>query len=186
MNKKKNPFLFWFWLTVIILSIIGLVRHFHIKNFQVIAPGVLYTSGQPQGLDYTRLLYKYHIATFVNLRYPDEHREHNWYNEEITWMRDKSVNYIELPMEKNVSTDDIPDMNNYQKFLEIMNQRTNLPVLLHDSNGKKRVPYLAAIWMLKSGGFTYEQTVEKIKKINDRPLNEEETNFLKSLSAGVK
>jgi protein tyrosine phosphatase (PTP) superfamily phosphohydrolase (DUF442 family) len=181
MNKNKNPFLFWFWLTVIILGIVGLVRHFHIKNFQTIAPGVLYTSGQPQGLDYTRLLYKYHIATFVNLRNSDEHRDQNWYNEEVSWMRNKGVNYIELPMEKNVSTDDIPDMDNCRKFLEIMNQRTNLPVLLHDSNGKKRVTYLAATWMLKSGGFNLQQTIDKIQQINGQPLTDQEMAFLNSL-----
>lgn len=182
MNKKRNPFLFWFWLTVIILGIVGLVRHFHIKNFQVIAPGVLYTSGQPRGMDYTRLLYKYHIATFVNLRHIDEHRDQNWYNEEVSWMRSNSVKYIELPMEKNVSTDDIPDMDNCQKFLEIMNQRTNLPVLLHDSNGKKRVTYLAAIWMLKSGGFNLQQTIEKVKQIKGQSLTNEETAFLESIT----
>lgn len=182
MNKKKNPFQFWFWLTVIILSVIGLVRHFHIKNFQVIVPGVLYTSGQPRGMDYTRLLYKYHIATFINLRNPDEHRKDNWYTEEISWMRDKGVKYIELPMEKNVSIDEIPDMNNSQKFLEIMSQSVNLPVLLHDSNGRKRVSYLAAVWMLKSGGFSLQQTIDKIQQIKEQPLTEQDLAFLHSLA----
>jgi hypothetical protein len=182
MKNNKNPFLFWFWLTVIILSIIGLTKHFHIRNFQVIAPGVLYTSGQPEGMDYTRLLYKYHIATFINLRYPDEHRERNWYNEEVSWMRRNSVKYIELPIEKNVSIDDVPDMNNCQKFLEIMNQRSDLPVLLHDSNGKKRVTYLAAIWMLKSGSFNLQQTIEKVKQIKGKPPTENDLAFLQSIT----
>ncbi len=180
--KNKNPFSFWFWLTVIILAVIGLVRHFHIKNFQVVAPGVLYTSGQPRGMDYTRLLYKYHIATFVNLRKIDEHRKDNWYTEEISWMRNKGVKYIEMPMEKHVSIDDIPDMNNLQKFLDIMSQSSNLPVLLHDSSGRKRVAYLAAVWMLKSGDFNLQQTIEKVKQIKDQPLTEQETAFLQSIA----
>ncbi|MGA2915194.1 MAG: hypothetical protein ABSE89_04125 [Sedimentisphaerales bacterium] len=180
--KKNNPLLFWFWLTVIILSVIGLTKHFRIKNFQTIAPGVLYTSGQPRGMDYTRLLYKYHIATFVNLRNPDEHRDQNWYNEEVSWMRSNGVKYIELPIEKNVSADDIPDMNNCQKFLEIMSQKVNLPVLLHDSNGKRRVSYLAAVWMLKSGNFDLQQTIKKVKQIKGRSLTEQETAFLQSIA----
>ncbi len=182
MKKNKSPFLFLLWLTVIILAVIGLVRHFHIKNFNVIVPGVLYTSGQPRGMDYTRLLYKYHIATFINLRKIDEHRKDNWYAEEISWMRNKGAKYIELPMEKNVTTDDIPDMDNCRKFLDIMSQSTNLPVLLHDSNGRKRVAYLAAVWMLKSGDFNLQQTIEKVEQIEGKPLTEEERAFLQSLA----
>jgi len=181
MAKKKNPIFVWLWLIIIILFTIGLVRHFHIKNFQVIKPGMLYTSGQPRGMDYTRLLYKYHIATFVNVRKTDEHREQNWYNEEVAWMRSHGVTYIELSIDKNVSDDGIPDLETSGKFLEIMNERANIPVLLHDNTGKKRVSYLAAVWMLKSGGFNLDQTVVKIKQLKGQPLTEQEMEFLRSL-----
>jgi protein tyrosine/serine phosphatase len=182
MKKNKNPFLFWFWLTVIILSVVGLVKHFHVKNFQVIKPDVLYTSGQPWGMDYTRLLYKYHIATFINVRTADEHREHNWHNEEITWMRDNGARYIELPIEKYGSSQGIPNEETCRKFLAIMGENTNLPVLVHDSSGTKRVSCLAAVWMLKTGGFTLDQTVEKVRQINGEPLTDKERDFLKSLA----
>jgi protein tyrosine/serine phosphatase len=177
--KKKNPIFVWLWLIVIVLSIMGLVRHFSIKNFQVIKPGVLYTSGQPRGMDYTRLLYKYHIATFVNLRSANEHQDQNWHNEEISWMKSNGAKYIELPMSRDVG---IPDTETSRKFLEIMSERINLPILLHDGSGKERVSYLAAIWMLKSGGFNLEQTIERIKQIKGQPLSEQETNFVKSLA----
>ena len=182
MKKNKNPVFGWLWLIIIVLFITGLVKHFHVKNFQTIEAGVLYTSGQPRGMDYTRLLYKYHIATFVNLRNPDEHREDNWYNEEMAWMKNNGVKYVEMPLEKDVFDDAIPDTEASRKFLEIMNDHNNLPVLLHDSSGKKRVSYLAALWMLKSGGFNLDQTVEKIKKIKKTPLTEQEMEFLKSLA----
>jgi protein-tyrosine phosphatase len=181
MKKKKSPIFGLLWVIVIALFVTGLVKHFHIKNFQVIKPGVLYTSGQPRGMDYTRLLYKYHIATFVNVRSASEHREVNWYNEEAAWMRTNGAKYIELPLEKNVLDDGIPDTQATRKFLEIMSDGGNLPVLVHDSSGKDRVSYLASIWMLKSGGFTLEQTIEKIKKIKRQPLSEQEMDFLKSL-----
>jgi protein tyrosine/serine phosphatase len=148
----------------------------------VIKPGVLYTSGQPRGMDYTRLLYKYHIATFVNLRSASEHREVNWHNEETAWMRSNGVKYIELPLEKDVLDNGIPDTEASRKFLEIMSEEINLPVLLHDSSGKDRVSYLASIWMLKSGGFNLEQTIERIKQIKGQPLTEQEMNFVKSLA----
>jgi protein tyrosine/serine phosphatase len=182
MKKNKNPFSGWFWMAVIILSIVGLVRHFHIKNFQVVQPGMLYTSGQPEGMDYTRLLYKYHIAAFVNLRCVDEHRDQNWHNEEIVWMKSNGVKYIELPIEKNVPDEGIPDAQDSQKFLEIMSNSTNLPVLVHDSSGKKRVAYLAAVWMLKSGGYNLDRTIEKVKQIKGQPLTDQEMAFLQSVA----
>ncbi|MFA6186768.1 MAG: dual specificity protein phosphatase family protein [Phycisphaerae bacterium] len=182
MKKNKNKFAGWIVLALIIVASVGVVRHFRIQNFNTIKPDVLYTSGQPRGMDYTRLLYKYHIAAVVNIRNTTEHKEDNWHNEEITWVKNNGVKYIEMPIEKSSVANDAPDANVIEKFLAIMSEKNNLPVLVHDSRGKKRVAYLAAAWMLKSGGFTYEQTVKKIKKINDRPLDEEETNFLKSLA----
>ena len=181
MKKKKSPIFAWLWVIAIVIIAAMLVKHFRIRNFQVIKLGVLYTSGQPRGMDYTRLLYKYHIATVVNLRSVSEHREENWYNEETSWMRSNGVKYIELPLEKSVLDDAIPDTEGSRKFLEIMSDGRNLPVLVHDSRGKDRVSYLASIWMLKSGNFTLAQTTEKIQKIEKRPLTEQELNFVKSL-----
>ncbi|MFA5292897.1 MAG: dual specificity protein phosphatase family protein [Phycisphaerae bacterium] len=181
MAKKKNPVIGWLWIAAIVLLAVVLVKHFYIKNFQVIKPGVLYTSGQPRGMDYTRLLYKYHIAAFVNVRKTDEHREQNWHNEEVAWMKSHGVTYIELPIDKDVADDGIPDLETSGKFLEIMDERANIPVLLHDNTGKKRVSYLAAVWMLKSGGFNLDKTVEKIKQLKGQPLNEQEMEFLRSL-----
>ncbi len=182
MKKKKNSVIGWVWLIIIVLFITGLVRDFHIRNFNVVKPRVLYTSGQPRGMDYTRLLYKYHIAAFVNLRMPDEHRERHWYNEEIVWMRDNGVKYIELPAGKRISIDEVGDTESCRQFLEIMSDKANLPVLLHDSSGKKRVARFAAIWMLKSGKFDLQETIDKAERIQKRPLNEPEIEFLKSLA----
>ena len=67
---------------MIVLAVAGVtvlfVRHFHIKHFRCVIPGVLYTSGQPRGMDYERLVRKYHIGTIVNIRVQNEHREEHW------------------------------------------------------------------------------------------------------------
>jgi hypothetical protein len=97
-------------------------------------------------------------------------------------MKSNGVKYIELPTEKNVLNDGIPDTEKSRKFLEIMSQSTNLPVLLHDSSGKKRVAYLAAVWMLKSGGFNLQQTIGKVQQIKGQPLTDREMEFLQSVA----
>ena len=168
-------------ITAVILIIIALQRHFSIKNFQIIEPGVLYTSGQPRGMDYTRLLYKYHIGTFVNLRSEDEHRDHNWSNEEIIWMRSNAANYINLPVDKYGQAKGFPDEEIRKKFLEIMADKSNLPVLVHDSSGKERAPRLAAIWMMKTGKYSIEDVIKMLEKAKHNPLTTREIEFLNTI-----
>jgi protein tyrosine/serine phosphatase len=165
-------------LVLVIAASVLLVRHFHIKNFHIVKPGVLYVSGQPRGMDYTRLLYKYHIATIVNVRLPTEHRERNWYNEEVSWTRNNAVNYVELPIQKG---NYFPDEQTQQRFLTIMADKKNLPLLVHGSSGEKRVPMLTAVWLVKSEGFAVEQVVEFAQKIKGKPLSETEIKFISQL-----
>ncbi|MBA7655582.1 hypothetical protein ES703_63488 [subsurface metagenome] len=179
MKKKKQSSAGLIIILLIIAAVILLVRHFHIKNFHTIEPGVLYTSGQPRGMDYTRLLYKYHIGTIVNVRSAAEHREKNWYNEEITWVRNNGVNYVELPIDKN---NYLPDKQTQDQFLAIMADKANLPVLLHDSNGRKRVPILAAVWAVKVRGYTVAEAIELVRGIKEQPLLEAENKFITQLA----
>jgi len=179
MTKRKSPSGIIIAL-LIAAAIILLVRHFHVTDFRIIKADVLYTSGQPRGMDYTRLLYKYHIATIVNVRSASEHRDRNWYNEEITWVRNNGVNYIELPVEKGSC---FPDKQTQNQFLAIMADNVNLPVLLHGSGDDKRVAMLTAVWLRKTQGYGTEETVSTVKKIiDDRKLTETEAKFISGLT----
>ena len=176
MKKKKQSPVGLITALLIIAAAVWLSRHFHIKNFYIVKPDVLYISGQPRGMDYTRLLYKYHIAAIVNVRSPSEHREKNWYNEEITWVRDNGVKYIELPIDKK---NYFPNKETQEQFLALMADAENLPVLLHGSGGEKRVPILTAAWLIKSEVLSTEETIKIVEKINDdREVTEAENEFI--------
>lgn len=182
MEKKKRSPKGLIIALLITAAVILLVRHFHIKNFHIVEPEVLYTSGQPRSMDYTRLLYKYHIATIVNVRCASEHREKNWYNEEITWVRNNGVNYSELPIDRSVDRADyFPDERTQQEFLLIMADKENLPVLLHGSAGRKRVSMLASVWLRKNRGYGVDNTVRFVEKIKDQPVTRAEREFIESL-----
>ena len=178
-KKKQSPIASIIIPLVITAAVFFLVGHFHIKNFHPIEPGTLYTSGQPRGMDYTRLLYKYHIATIVNVRSVSEHRERNWFNEEITWVRNNGVRYIELPIRRDKY---FPDEKTQEQFLNVMADKENLPVLLHGSGGRKRVPMLTAVWLIKSNGLSIEETVKVVERINDRKVTEAESKFINDLA----
>ena len=182
MSKNKQRFKPLVVLTLVVIAIVCLVRHFHIKNFHVVAPGILYTSGQPRGMDYTRLLYKYHIATFVNVRVTTEHREQNWYNEEVSWMRENGVNYVELPIERTDRPRQFPDEQVQKRFLEIMADPQNLPVLIHGSSGRKRESILSAVWLVKAKGYAAAQAIEVVEKIKKKPVTDHERQFIQRLA----
>ncbi|MHC5061855.1 MAG: fused DSP-PTPase phosphatase/NAD kinase-like protein [Planctomycetota bacterium] len=180
--QKKPPVKLFITIVLAAIAVVSLVRHFHIKNFHVVVPGVLYTSGQPKGMDYTRLLYKYHIATFINVRVASEHREQNWYNEEMTWMRENGVNYIEMPIERKDRNRQFPDEQTQKQFLDIMADPANLPVLIHGSSGRKRESILSAVWLIKAKGYTAAQAVGVVEKIKEKPTTKYEKEFIKSIA----
>ena len=181
--KKKNPLRAVIIITIIALAIVLLVRNFRINDFNIISTGTLYTSGQPEGMDYTRLLYKYHIATIINLRSSAEHREQNWYNEEITWVRSNGVKYIEMPLDREIDNPlHFPDANMQEQLLAIMADKKNLPVLVHDGKGESRVAMMAAVWLVKGEKLTAQQTINTAAKIKTEPLVESETTFILGLS----
>ena len=182
MEKKKFSPKGLIIALLITTAVILLVRHFHIKNFHIVEPEVLYTCGQPRSMDYTRLLYKYHIATIVNVRHAAEHREMNWYNEELTWVKNKAVNYVELPIDRSIDRANyFPDETTQQKFLEIMSDKANLPVLLHGSAGRERVPMLVSVWLRKARGYSVEDTIRIVEKIKDHPVTSTEREFIENL-----
>lgn len=161
-------------------AVVLLVRNFYVEDFCIIEPGVLYTSGQPRGMDYTRLLYKYHITTIVNIRPTFEHQEQNWRNEEITWTRSHGVNYLEMPIEKGRY---FPDDQIQEQFLALMANKNNLPVLLHGSSDDKRIAMLVAAWLGRSHRYTSEQILNAVTKIiDDRPLTQEEIKFVNEMA----
>ncbi len=181
-KKKQSPVGLIIIVLIVAAAVILLVRHFHIKNFHIVEPDILYVSGQPRGMDYTRLLYKYHIATIINVRLPSEHREENWYNEEITWVRNNGVKYFELPIDRSINRANyFPDQATQKEFLKIMADKTNLPVLLHGSSGRKRVSMLTAVWAVKAQGYTVAEAIELVRSIKERPVLEAEKDFIDSL-----
>jgi protein tyrosine/serine phosphatase len=178
----KSPLKSIITLAIVFIAIYMLIKDFRLPDFNVVKSGVLYTSGQPRGMDYTRLLYKYHIATIINLRSPAEHREQNWHSEEISWVRDNGIKYIELPLEREINNPNhYPDANMQEQFLSIMADKKNYPVLIHDGKGESRVAMMAALWLVKNQQLSPEQVLAEAKKIKDDVLIEPEKNFIKSL-----
>ena len=182
MKNKKNPLKLLITAVILIAAAVILVQSFCIQNFHTVQPSLLYTSAQPRGMDYTRLLYKYHIATIINLRSPAEHRERNWHNEEITWVRSNGVRYVEMPLDRDLTVPGhFPDANMQEQFLTIMADKANLPVLVHDSSGESRVAMLSAVWLAKGCRLPAQQVLETASEIKKSPLADPEKQFINDM-----
>ena len=181
--KKNKPLKIVLILLLIAFAVAIIKEHYEVRQFKIIIPDVLYTSGQPRGMDYTRLLYRYHIATIINLRSPAEHRERNWHSEEVTWVRSNAVKYFEMPLERNIeSPGHYPDPNTQAEFLAIMADKHSLPVLIHDSSGKSRPAMLAAVWLAKDKKLPAQEIIDIALKTNEAPLSQEQKQFIDSLT----
>lgn len=62
-----------------------------------------------------------------------------------------------------------------------MADKAKLPVLLHDSNGRKRVSILAAVWAVKARGYTVAEAIELVRSIKEQPVLEAEKSFIAGL-----
>ena len=182
MDKRKQHWQMPLIAALITLLIVGTVRHFHVKNFKCIEPGVLYTSGQPRGMDYTRLFYKFNIGTVINVRLSAEHREDHWYNEEKTWMNKNNIDYIEIPIDRTDRDRPFPTPSQQREFLEIMSNPLSWPVLVHGSSGRNRVSMLTAVWLIKAEHYTPDDTIEVVEYIKDQAITDAEREFIVSLT----
>ena len=63
-----------------------------------------------------------------------------------------------------------------------MSNQNNLPVLVHGNSGKKRVSRLAAVWLIKSKGYSVDDTLKAMKKIKESKLTDDEIAFVKGLA----
>ena len=62
-----------------------------------------------------------------------------------------------------------------------MADKTNLPVLLHGSSGRKRVSMLTAVWAVKAQGYSVADAIELVQSIKERPVTEAEKKFIAGL-----
>jgi protein tyrosine/serine phosphatase len=154
--------------------VIGLHYQSATRNFRVVREGVLYRSGQmtPSGL--RRMVDDYGIRTVVSLRdsytpgglAPDRDEEKfckrlglNYHR--ITPRRWEGRNGEPAPVEEGV-----------QKFIAIMADARNYPVLVHCFGGVHRAGAYSAIYRMEFEGWSNEQAIEELKASGYTELQE--------------
>src|SRR5262245_45020438 len=171
------------WQVVLGVSAVGLVvaaplvysshRNTHHRNFRVVEDGVLYRSGQlsPAGLE--RVVHERGIKTVITLRAsrtrggvdPDA-----WEEE---FCRRNGLNHHRL-VPRVWGTDEkgeVPAEQNVQRFLEIVGDPKNQPVLVHCFAGIHRTGTMCAIFRMEFHRWPAERAINEMEQCGFDPAD---------------
>ncbi|MCS6977201.1 MAG: tyrosine-protein phosphatase [Gemmatales bacterium] len=139
-------------------------RYTTTKRFRVVAEGVLYRSGQMTAEGLAEVIDRYGIRTVINLQdeTPDPLLENG--QTESEFCRDRGIRYVYMPPDL-IPRQFVPEQRPaaIDRFLDIMNDPQNHPVLLHCRAGLHRTGVLAAVYRMEYDGWTTRQALEELK-----------------------
>jgi tyrosine-protein phosphatase SIW14 len=140
------------------------------RNFRVVRPGVLYRSGQMTIAGLRRAIHDCGIRTVVNLRDgstgPDRVEEEFCANEEIGFLR--------IPPRRWWGEGErVPAEEGIRKFLAVLAEPHNHPVLVHCFAGVHRTGAYVAVYRMEFEGWTNEQAIAEVKAGGYSSLDEE-------------
>jgi len=131
--------------------------HFYTPNFSVAQEGVLYRSGQPDLGDMRRLRDTYGIRTVVNLRRENEQdgRKGPSLDEERAEADRLGMRFIHMPLDGDKPV----DPNAVARWLEIVQDKANAPILIHCKQGVDRTGLLVAAFRKDLQGWSPERAL---------------------------
>ncbi|MBY0528446.1 MAG: tyrosine-protein phosphatase [Gemmataceae bacterium] len=144
----------------------------HGKRLREVSPGVLYRCGQLTQQGFAEAVAAYGIRTIVNVQdeYPDPDIARSYFDrrtiKETALCRQLGVYYVHMspdliprrtvPAERPAAID---------RFLALMDDPANHPVLLHCKAGLHRTGVLSAVYRMEYDHWTPRQAIEELKQI---------------------
>jgi protein tyrosine phosphatase (PTP) superfamily phosphohydrolase (DUF442 family) len=124
-------------------------------SYAVVEKDKLSRSGQPNYNDFKYLKDKGY-KTIINLRFKGEYSEITDDNE-IPGVKDLNFEYYELPIKDG----GIPTKEQALKFLEIVNDKTKIPIHIHCRGGFGRTGLITALYRYEINHWPMEKAIEE-------------------------
>lgn len=147
-------------LSVMVLYFVGSYvykMHFN-NNLDIISEGKVYKTAAIPPDKIEDFCNKYKIKTVIDLRMPgtndtilNPEKGEDITAEKLAVEKIKGVQYINIP------TPQVPNDETVEKFLEVMDNPDNYPVVIHCTHGTGRAKLFAAIYRIEYEGFTNEE-----------------------------
>jgi protein tyrosine/serine phosphatase len=147
----------------------------NLRNVRTVAPGILYRSGQLSHAGLTRVIYDFDIHTVVSLR--DNYIEGACPPDaaEADFCKSLGMRHVRIapkswwpeydgppPAQKGVAT-----------FLQVMDDPTNYPVLLHCFAGTHRTGAMVAVYRMEYGRWTNSEALAELRDAGYKNLDRE-------------
>ncbi|CAB1057380.1 hypothetical protein D1BOALGB6SA_2133 [Olavius sp. associated proteobacterium Delta 1] len=165
-------------LAVVIIMVGGSYWYFiqiALPHFGTVREGMLYRSGQPRGLGLAWVKH-YGIRTLINLRKP----ESDGTPEEKTFAAENGLQFYNFSI--GSSQEDIEQT--VGRFLAIVDDKSQWPILVHCSRGKERSGVLSAVFRIEYDHWSNDQALQETYRLGleegHMPIPE---NFIKNYRA---
>ena len=169
----------WQWiLTVNVVAVLVGVpllysshRQTSLRNFRIVEDGVLYRSGQLSPTEFDRVLREYQIKTVVTLRSardPDDPHPDAWEKEVCDARGLRHVRLIPKVWGENESGE-IPADENVHRFLEVMRDPKNHPVLVHCFAGIHRTGTMVGLYRMEFNRWSVHRTIAEMQLYGFEP-----------------
>jgi len=127
-----------------------------LPHFGTVREGMLYRSGQPRGVGLTWVKH-YGIRTLINLRKPHS----DGTPEERAYAAENDLNFYNFSIGR--SHEDIE--RTVERFLTIVDDKSNWPILVHCSRGKERSGVLSAVFRIEYDRWPNEQALQETYRL---------------------
>ncbi|MBT2619356.1 MULTISPECIES: dual specificity protein phosphatase family protein [Chryseobacterium] len=149
-------------------------------NLVTISENKVYNSGVIPPNKLPGVLKDHHIKTVIDLRDGVEQTELNPETKKQVNAEENAVDKISGVHYFNLPTDQIPQDSTVKKFLTIMDDPKNYPVLIHCHHGVGRSRLFSSLYRIEYENFTNEDA-----RANARFVWEFSNNFSKSSDKGI-
>jgi tyrosine-protein phosphatase SIW14 len=152
------------------------MRQKYIRNFRVVQDGVLYRSGQNSPAGLKRLLDEYQIKTVISLRYAeDPSKELPPDHQEELYCQSRGVKYVRIRTHRWESDDGspAPAWQNVNQFFQVMDDRSNYPVLIHCFAGMHRTGAHCALFRMEYQNWSNEDAIEEMRRLGYENIDTE-------------
>jgi tyrosine-protein phosphatase SIW14 len=167
--------------TLVLAVIVGVptgyasYRYANLRNFSVVKPGVLYRSGQLSIAGLQRVIHDHGVRTVITLRdaMVEGNRPPDWREEEYCHAQD--IKYIRIrPREWwSQNGEPVPVEAGLKKFLAVMDDPANCPVLVHCFAGIHRTGAYMAVYRMEVDHWDNETALDELRACGYRHLDDE-------------
>ncbi|MFN5290422.1 MAG: fused DSP-PTPase phosphatase/NAD kinase-like protein [Planctomycetia bacterium] len=184
---KKSLEVLGFVLVVVALVLPIQVANYQKKqfrNFHVVNPNVIYRSGQMPLPAIHKIINDFHIKSIVSLRDSYDAGKAPPDAAEEKFAQEYGLKYLRLTPKKweSESGETPPILENISKYLELISDPANLPVLVHCFAGIHRTGAYCAIYRMEFEGWSNDKVIDELKKMGYYQIEKEKDvyDFIKN------